>query len=220
MLIGVDRHAGMACRDAAARAVDAAGQDGGKHGTGTATQGLRILGQRSARGERGDGVSPDRATAVIVAADRCRDADIVGTQGQDQQADQRRVVDRGREQCLVQCRGSELADQGLALLGDWGSRGLRLGGLVGGGLALGLRRRLCRAERDGTDLAGVRLQVVAYLVGLVLLLAMEPLCLGRQLGLTPLVEWQDDAVLGQTAVQPLLLGGEEFLDLGGIGVTP
>jgi hypothetical protein len=56
-------------------------------------------------------------------------------------------------------------------------------------------------------------------VGLPRLLAIEPLRLGRQLGLAVRIEGEDDAVRRQVLLEPGLLGGQERLDLGGVAAV-
>ena len=126
--------------------------------------------------------------------------------------------------------GAQVADHGDALLrhvrpGSHGRRvfvvasaGRRTGRGPGAVRGFGGLLRLGQPVGDGLHLAGARVDVVPDQVGLAGL-AVDALGLLRQLALAVVVHRQQRAALRQVVLQPLLLGAEEPLDVGGVAAV-
>ncbi len=141
--------------------------------------------------------------------------DVEPGEGQDEQADKLGVVDRGFAEPLVQricAQVPNLLDPLLADLRAWCFRLVEAAACVGaaGAPTRGLLRD---AERDLADLARALVDEESDLV------ALSRLPIGafgarRQLSAAPALSFQDDAVVGEVRLQPMLLGREELLDVG------
>src|SRR5208282_2821469 len=147
------------------------------------------------------------------------DLDIVGVEGEEQQADQSDVVEAVFAKGFGERIGAEIADDRHALLGNAGPGFCRDGGSVivrlSGSLFSFLRSRCRKAEDDLLDRAAPWINAAADRVAF-LFLAPDAFRFRRKFRIAIIVGWKDDTVLRQIGLEPCGLGGEEAFDIGGI----
>src|ERR1700722_14895987 len=144
----------------------------------------------------------------------CRDRDIAGVQGKDEQPDQGRVIDSVHFEPLDERLGTQRADDLCSLVRDLGSGFLRGESLVLAVAARSVLAFLCfrfgHAEDNFVDRAVAGTDRESDLVPLSRL-GPGRLSLWRQLFAAVFIDVEQDAVLGHVRVEPGALRGRESL---------